>query len=270
MAAIMGILNVTPDSFSDGGQHATHDEAMNHALLMVEEGASIIDIGGESTRPGAEPVSAEEQHRRVVPVISGLAKKLPANIAISVDTRLVEVARAAIEVGARMVNDVSGGSDPEMLDLVASTSCTIVLMHMQNDPQTMQDTPQYQDVVDEVSTYLAERAQHARAAGIEQAKIVIDVGIGFGKTREHNLALMNALSSFKALGYPMLLGASRKRFMGAICRETDPKSLVGATCASTVWGAIAGVDIFRVHDVRANRQALELTQALLARQSEQP
>lgn len=259
---IMGVLNITPDSFSDGGRFLARDAALSHALSMVEEGASILDIGGESSRPGAQPVSTQQQIDRVLPVLECLRPLLPSEVVLSVDTRDPQVAAAALEGGATLVNDISGGSAPGMLETTARQGAGVVLMHMQGTPETMQQAPQYTDVVEEVLAYLLARAESAVAAGIPARHILIDPGIGFGKTRAHNLALLRALPRFVATGYPVLLGTSRKRFMGAICRETVFSELVGATCATTALGATAGVKVFRVHDVRANRQAMEVAWAI--------
>ncbi|MCS3902583.1 dihydropteroate synthase [Methylohalomonas lacus] len=261
--AIMGILNLTPDSFSDGGRYTDVERAIEHARQMVAEGAAIIDVGGESTRPGSQRVSAEEQLSRILDIIRALRGDLPADIAISVDTTRVPVAEAAIRAGANMLNDVSAGrDDPRMFALAAETGVPIAIMHMQGEPATMQDNPTYTDVVTEVRDFLLERVAVAEAAGIAREQLVIDPGIGFGKTRDHNLQLLAGLSEFVQTGYPVLLGTSRKRFMGAICQETDTSQLIGATCTTTVIGAQAGVSIFRVHDVRPNRQAIEVSKAI--------
>jgi dihydropteroate synthase len=262
---IMGILNLTPDSFSDGGRHSEVDAACAHAMRMAEEGADLIDLGGESTRPGAVPVSAESQLARVLPVLRALLGALPARVALSIDTRSPEVADACLAAGARVVNDVSGAREPGMLEVIARHGAALVLMHMQGTPATMQLEPRYQDVVAEVRDYLLARAATARAAGIPAQRIALDPGIGFGKNRAHNLALLGALDEFVACGYPVLLGTSRKRFMGAICSETEPTELLGATCATTALGVAAGVRIFRVHDVKANRQAADVAWAIAAR-----
>jgi len=260
---IMGILNVTPDSFSDGGRYASPEPAITHALAMVKEGADLIDVGGESTRPGSERVPGSEQLRRVVPVIRGLRQALPEEVGISVDTTLCEVAEAALDAGADMINDISAGrDDASMLALAADREVPVCLMHMQGTPSTMQQDPQYGDVVNEIRAFLLERADRAIAAGIPRGNIIIDPGIGFGKTREHNLALLKNLPCFVGSGYPVLLGASRKRFMGAICNELQPSSLAGATCALTAIGVAAGVCIFRVHDVAMNRQAADVAWAI--------
>lgn len=259
---LMGILNVTPDSFSDGGKFAADERAVAHALRMAQEGADIIDVGGESTRPGAQPVDPDVQIRRVVPVISALRAALPVNVALSIDTRSATVAAQAIAAGASLINDVSAASDPAMLTVAAHHGIPIVLMHMQGTPESMQNDPRYHDVVAEVLEYLLARAQTAEAAGVAHDSIILDPGIGFGKTRLHNLELLRKLSTFAAGDYPVMLGTSRKRFMGAICRETEFAELVGATCATTTLGTVFGVRIFRVHDVRENRQAVDLTWAL--------
>ncbi|MGH8659610.1 MAG: dihydropteroate synthase [Gammaproteobacteria bacterium] len=260
---IMGILNVTPDSFSDGGCYASPQLAIKHGLTMVKEGADFIDIGGESTRPGSERVPGTEQRQRVVPVIQKLRQVLPDEVAISIDTTLCEVAEAALDAGADLINDISAGrDDPSILALAAQRDVPICLMHMQGTPGSMQQDPQYGDVVDEIRGFLLERAESAIAVGIPREHIIIDPGIGFGKTREHNRALLKNLPRFVGSGYPVLLGASRKRFMGAICNELQPSSLVGATCASTAIGVAAGVRIFRVHDVAMNRQAADVAWAI--------
>jgi dihydropteroate synthase len=260
---IMGILNVTPDSFSDGGSYADAEQAAQAGMRMVAERADLVDVGGESTRPGSEPVPAREQIARVVPVIRRLRDVLPDHIAISVDTTRAEVAHAALSVGADCINDVSAGrDDPEIFPLAAECGLPIVLMHMQGTPKTMQDHPSYRDVVEEVITFLLERARAAERAGIPRTSIVLDPGIGFGKRRDDNLRLLAHLGKLVACGYPVLLGTSRKRFMGSICGETDPRALVSATVATTALGVVSGVRIFRVHDVWQNRQAADVAAAI--------
>lgn len=259
---LMGILNVTPDSFSDGGRYLTPASALAQAQLMVAQGASILDVGGESTRPGALSVSDDEQLRRVLPVLLDLRAKLPADIALSIDTRSVGVARAALGAGAQIINDVSGGRHGALLELAATTQACLVLMHMQGEPVSMQLAPRYEDVVGEVLSFLLAAAAAAEQRGVARARILLDPGIGFGKTREHNLRLLAALPRFADTGYALALGTSRKRFMGAICRETAFTALVGATCATTALGVAAGVRVFRVHDVQANRQAMEVAWAI--------
>lgn len=260
---LMGILNVTPDSFSDGGAHFDQEQAVVHALRMVEEGADLIDVGGESTRPGAARVRVEEQIRRVLPVIRKLRQQLPASLFLSIDTASALVAREALEQGATMVNDVSAGrEDREMFGVVARMGVPIVLMHMQGTPATMQDEPHYDNVVEEIREFLLARAAAAQDAGIAEDKIIIDPGIGFGKSREHNLELMAQLRRFVETGFPVLLGASRKRFMGAICRVDQYSELLGASCGATAVAVLAGVKMIRVHDVKANRQALDVVWAI--------
>ncbi len=268
---LMGILNVTPDSFSDGGLYHGRDAAIAHALQMVEQGADIIDIGGESTRPGATRVTAAEQLPRVLPVIKALQQQLPAHIPISIDTTSTRVAGAALEQGASLVNDVAAGrDDPDMFRLVAEAGVPYIIMHMQGTPGTMQDNPHYDDVVAEIRTFLLARAEAAMVAGVRPENLVIDPGIGFGKSKRDNLDLILNLDSFTATGYKVLLGASRKRFMGSICDITRYRELVGATCATTTIGVFAGVNILRVHDVTANRQALDVAWALVARRGVTP
>lgn len=268
---LMGILNVTPDSFSDGGRWLDADAAVEHGIKMCREGADVIDVGGESTRPGADRVDVSEQKRRVVGVIRKIRQRIDRefpHVVISVDTTRGDVAIAAIEAGAAILNDVSAGRDePAMFELAARHRAAIVLMHMQGTSVTMQQAPRYADVVGEILCFLEERAEAAVAAGASRSQILIDPGIGFGKTTENNLEILANLDQFVATGYPVLLGTSRKRFMGSICRQADdrqpsPMQLVGATCATTTAGVAAGVAMFRVHDVRANRQAADVAQAI--------
>ncbi len=257
---LMGVLNVTPDSFSDGGMYPSSKDAITRGLEMIEQGADIIDIGGESTRPGAERIDATEQKRRVLDVIAGLRKELPSNINISIDTTLSEVAKPALDAGATMLNDVSAGREDEsLLKLAASSNVPICLMHMQGEPGVMQDNPSYENVTREVSEYLHERAKHAESLGVDKNNVILDPGIGFGKRTQHNLELLRDLKEIVELGYPVLLGTSRKRFMGDIAREENPGRRMPATCATSALGVIAGVNIFRVHDVWQNRQALDVT-----------
>ena len=260
---IMGILDVTPDSFSDGGKFNETTPAVKHALDMMYEGADIIDVGGESTRPGSERVNADEQILRVADTIKSIREIALEEIEISIDTTLSKVAEAAIDSGASMINDVSAGNDdPQLFELAADRNVPMILMHMQGNPQTMQINPVYDDVVEDIRAYLLERAEKAIAAGIKEDNIAIDPGIGFGKTQEHNIQLMSKLERFVDTGLPVLLGASRKRFMAAICEGVESDELVGATCATTVAGVNAGVQMFRVHDVRPNRQAADVAWAI--------
>ena len=263
---LMGVLNVTPDSFSDGGLHQDLTSAVAHAHEMVVQGAEMIDIGGESTRPGADRVPVEEQLGRVIPVIRQLRQELPADVPISIDTTSTIVAGAALERGATIVNDISAGQDdPGMFGLVAEAGVPYIIMHMQGTPRTMQDNPRYTDVVAEIKSFLLQRAALARDAGVKQESLVLDPGIGFGKSRRDNLDIIVNLGKFTATGYKVMLGASRKRFMGSICDITEYSELGGATCATTAIGVFAGVDIFRVHDIKENRQALDVAWALLER-----
>lgn len=257
---LMGILNVTPDSFSDGGRFDAVDAAVAHARAMVKQGADIIDVGGESTRPGSRRVGADEQKTRILPVIEALHEALGDRAVLSIDTTRAPVAGAAIDAGAAIVNDVAAGTeDPDMLALVAEREVPIVLMHMRGEPGTMQDAPRYDDVAAEVEAYLLERAAAAETAGVARSRIVIDPGIGFGKTTAHNHALLAALPRFVATGYPVLLGTSRKRFLGP---DLPPEDRVYGTCVTTAMAVHAGVAIVRVHDVGANRQARDLAAAI--------
>jgi len=262
---VMGVCNATPDSFSDGGLLPTAEAAIAHSLDLAEQGAAIIDVGGESTRPGAEPVDQNEELRRVIPVVEGIAAAAP-QLQISIDTTKVAVAAAALEAGASYVNDVSGFTrEPAMAELVAETSCDCCLMHMSGSPQTMQDDPHYDDVVAEVCEFLSERAELALAAGIARERIALDPGIGFGKTLEHNLDLLANLGAVAALGYPVVIGLSRKRFLGELTGSEQPDQRVAATVAANVLAFERGASVFRVHDVRATVDGLKLASATLAR-----
>ncbi|MFP4145564.1 MAG: dihydropteroate synthase [Phycisphaeraceae bacterium] len=264
----MGILNVTPDSFSDGGQFAGPAAAVEQALEMAMQGAMVIDVGGESTRPGAERVPPAEQLERVLEVVravrAALDEQFPA-VHVSIDTTHRSVAEPAADAGATILNDVSAGrEDPGLLDLAAERALPIVLMHMQGEPGTMQDRPRYKDVAAEVEAFLLERAEAARKAGLPREQIVLDPGIGFGKTLAHNLRLLAHLPELVSTGYPVLLGTSRKGFIGQLSPRTAriPKERVGGTCATTALGVQAGVQLFRVHDVAANVQAAEVAHAI--------
>ncbi|MEO1880612.1 MAG: dihydropteroate synthase [Methylococcales bacterium] len=260
---IMGILNVTPDSFSDGGQFTDITAAIQQAKRMIAEGVNIIDIGGESTRPGSESVSIDEQMSRVLPVISAIRTELSETVRISIDTTSSEVANAALCAGANIINDISAGqNDHSMLTLACEHDVPIVLMHMQGSPKTMQDNPHYVDVVAEVIADLTQRIAEARHAGIKKHNIILDPGIGFGKRRDDNLKLLAHLDAIVNLGYPVLLGTSRKRFMGSLCAVSEPAELVIATAVTTAVGVMAGVQLFRVHDVRENRQAADVAWAI--------
>ena len=257
----MGIVNVTPDSFSDGGRFQDASGAVKHGLRLLEEGADLLDVGGESTRPGADPVGMDEERSRVLPVIEGLRREAPEAI-VSVDTRKAAVARDAIEAGASVVNDVSAGADAEMFDVVAASGPGMILMHMRGEPATMQQDPEYEDVVAEVRGFLAERIEAAVAAGIGRDGLCIDPGIGFGKNLEHNLALLRSIGSFRELGVAVLAGASRKRFIGELSGGADAADRRDGSLAAAVWCAAQGVDVVRVHDVGPTVQALRVADAI--------
>ncbi|MEZ5850769.1 MAG: dihydropteroate synthase [Hyphomicrobiaceae bacterium] len=258
---IMGIVNVTPDSFSDGGRHATTKAAIEHGLRLVDEGADILDIGGESTRPGSDAVPLEDELARVMPVIEGLRAKTRA--VISVDTRKAEVMRRAAAAGADVLNDVSALShDPHALAVAAESGLPVVLMHAQGDPKTMQDKPQYDDVLLDVFDYLAARIAVCVSAGIPKSRLVVDPGIGFGKLLHHNLAVMAKLSIYHGLGVPILLGASRKRTIGQLSNVPNAEDRVHGSIAAALAGIAQGVQIVRVHDVAETRQALSVWQAV--------
>ena len=257
---LMGILNVTPDSFSDGGHFLDHEAAVAHGLQMAEAGADIIDIGGESTRPGAEPVPADVELARVAPVVAALRARCGA--ALSVDTTKASVARAALEAGAHIVNDVSAcTADPAMVDALRTTGACIVLMHCRGTPKTMQDAPVYADVVAEVRDYLSERAAALAAAGVAAERIAVDPGIGFGKTLEHNMRLLGRLEAIVALGRPVVVGLSRKCMVGTLTGRPVGDRLAGSL-AGLVWCALRGAAVLRVHDVAASRDALCVAMAL--------
>ena len=258
---IMGVVNVTPDSFSDGGDFFDAERAVAHAIRLAEDGADILDIGGESTRPGAESVGTDEELRRVVPVIEKLAGKTKAKI--SIDTRKPEVAREAISLGAAIWNDVSALTySSESLITAAAMDCDIVLMHAQGDPRTMQDNPSYTDVVAEVCAFLAARISTCEAAGVERARLIADPGIGFGKSLEHNLSLLAGLDQLAVLGVPVLLGASRKRFISALDEAAPADQRLGGSIAAVLAGFAREASIFRVHDVAETRQALKIAAAI--------
>jgi dihydropteroate synthase len=256
----MGILNVTPDSFSDGGRFDGLEAAVAHAHQMAADGAAIIDVGGESTRPGSELVTLDEELSRVLPVIERLRQEVP--LPVSVDTMKAEVARRALAAGAVLVNDVTAlRHDSEMVEVVAQTGCAVCLMHMLGEPRTMQEQPRYTDVVAEVTAFLQERLQWAVERGVREEQILLDPGIGFGKTVEHNLLLIRHLDKLAALGRPIVLGSSRKRFLGAIL-GAGPGERMAGTAATTALGAVAGAAVFRVHDVRPNLEALRVAAAV--------
>jgi dihydropteroate synthase len=261
---VMGIVNATPDSFSDGGRHLAPEAALAHARRLIAEGADILDLGAESTRPGAEPVTAELELERLVPLV--VAIREGSAIPISVDTMKPEVARAAVSAGATMWNDVTAlRHAPESLAVAADLGCEVVLMHMQGEPRSMQAEPRYDDVVAEVAEFLAERAQAAMAAGVARERIWVDPGVGFGKHMiRHNLPLLAGMDRIVALGFPVLLGASRKAFIGALDNGAGPQDRLGGSIAAALAGAAAGVAAVRVHDVRETVQALAVDAAIRA------
>jgi dihydropteroate synthase len=263
---LMGIVNVTPDSFSDGGRFLECDAAIEHGRRLVGEGADIIDVGGESTRPGAEPVSAEEELRRVRPVIEGLGEVDwgPAHPQISIDTTKASVARAALDAGASLVNDVSAlRGDREMAGVVADSGAECCLMHMLGEPRTMQRDPRYDDVMDDVKAFLADRLDFAVREGIGERRVLLDPGIGFGKTVAHNLELLRRLDELSELGRPIVIGTSRKSFLGRIAGEQGDRALLAGTLASNVLALERGAGVFRVHDVAPVREALAVAAATL-------
>jgi dihydropteroate synthase len=265
-ALVMGVLNVTPDSFSDGGRYFDRASAVAHGEELAGQGAEIIDVGGESTRPKAEAVSEQEELRRVIPVIEELAGRVSA--AISIDTMKPAVARAALAAGASIVNDVGANrTDEAMWRLVAESGAGYVVMHMQGTPQTMQANPVYADVAREVGEFFEERLKRLSGCGVAAEQVTLDPGIGFGKTREHNLQLLGRLRSFTSLGRPMLLGVSRKSFLGKVGDVADAERL-SAALACTALAAEAGVQMFRTHDVAATVQALRMAEAIMARRKE--
>lgn len=258
----MGVVNVTPDSFSDGGEFLDPEAAIGQGLRLLEEGADLVDIGGESTRPGAAPVPEPEELRRVIPVIEGLVERTETRPLISIDTTKLGVAEAALEAGAGIVNDISAlRQSPEIAALCAERDAGLILMHMQGTPRTMQQDPRYEDVVSEVKRFLAERVEAAVAAGVAESRIWIDPGIGFGKTVEHNLILLARLGEIAELGPPVLAGTSRKRFLGSF-DGSPPDRRLGGTIASTLAAWQAGARVLRVHDVAPMRQALTVAEQI--------
>lgn len=258
---IMGILNVTPDSFSDGGHFVDHGKAEGHGLAMVDEGAQIIDVGGESTRPGALPVSLDDELSRVIPVIERLRKQ--SDVIISIDTMKAEVARQAVAAGADIINDVSGLRDPLMLEVAARSGVALIVMHMKGEPQTMQTNPVYEDVVREVRDFFVAQMQRLQQAGIESSRIAFDPGFGFGKALEHNLALMRNLASLRVAGRPLVVGVSRKSMIAKLINDADMEQRYWPTVAWTAWMRDAGADVFRVHDVKGNFEAMRMMEAIV-------
>jgi dihydropteroate synthase len=265
VATLMGIVNVTPDSFSDGGLFLDPGRAIEHGRRLASEGARVLDIGGESTRPGAAPVSASEELERVGPVIEALAGPGGAGATVSIDTSKAAVAEAALDAGATWVNDVTAlRADPELAGLCAERRCEVVLMHMLGTPRTMQEDPRYDDVVADVKAFLAARVEAAVGAGIEERRIMVDPGIGFGKTLAHNLELLHRLDELRELGRPIVIGSSRKSFLGKLTGR-DPDARLGGSVASNVLALAAGADVFRVHEVGAVGEALQVAEAILGR-----
>lgn len=258
---VMGVVNLTPDSFSDGGRFSSHQEGLAHARMLIKEGADLLDLGGESTRPGAEAVSAAVELERVLTVLEAL---VPEGVPLSIDTSKPEVAKAALAAGAEIVNDVTAGSDPAMFGVVAATGAGLILMHMQGNPRTMQTQPRYEDVVAEVKAFLADRAGAAQEQGVLPDRIALDPGIGFGKTFEHNLSLVRHLGALRTLGFPLVLGASRKRFLGQITGVEDPARRDLASAVVAALTIERGADILRVHNVAACREAVAVAVAIVA------
>lgn len=259
---IMGVLNVTPNSFFDKGKFFDKKNAIDHALAMVSQGADIIDIGGESTRPGAKEISAREEHDRVMPVIEAVIKKIKKPV--SIDTRKAVVAREALKAGASIINDVSAlRHDPAMADVAARYNAAVILMHMKGEPETMQNSPRYKDLIREISVYLKESVKIAVKAGVKKEDIILDPGIGFGKTLAHNLEILRRLKYFKALGYFLCIGTSRKSFIGKILGSDHPDDRLTGTIATCVAAIMNGADILRVHDVREAVQAARVTDSII-------
>jgi dihydropteroate synthase len=258
---LLGILNATPDSFSDGGEFFDRDAATRQAEEMLDEGARIIDVGGESTRPGSDPVGPKEELRRTMPVIRGILEARP-GATVSIDTYRASTAEAALDTGALIINDVSALGDPKMAGLVAERGVRIILMHMLGEPKSMQQDPRYEDVVREVRDFLAGRAEQAIRAGVKEENIILDPGIGFGKTIRHNLELLNDLHALVGLGFPVLVGASRKSFLGKVAGTDGAKDRLFGTVATSVMAYERGATFFRVHDVRPNREALAVAAAI--------
>ncbi len=256
---VMGILNVTPDSFSDGGRFLDASSALAHGIRLVEEGADIVDVGGESTRPSSEPVPEEEELRRVIPVVEALASKTPAPI--SIDTRKASVAAAALAAGATIVNDVSAGGDPDMFPVVKAAGAGMVLMHMQGEPKTMQAEPHYGDVVAEVKEFLAQRMEAAVFAGVGPQHLALDPGIGFGKNLDHNLRLLHHVDALRDLGRPIMVGPSRKRFIGAVLDLPELERVEG-TAGVVAWTVARGAHIVRVHDVKEIVRVVRMVDAI--------
>lgn len=260
---IMGIVNVTPDSFSDGGKFYNKNKAIDYGLRLLEEGAVILDIGGESTRPGSQAIDVEEEIDRTVPVIEGLKGKAPF---ISVDTRNAATMRAALKAGANAVNDISGLTyDSESLSVAAEAQVPVFIMHSRGTPQDMQKNPFYNNVIDDVYTFFEERLEACRSARIEKKNVILDIGIGFGKTLEHNLLLLGNIKRFHDFGCPLLLGVSRKSFIAGISKDEPPDLRLPGSLSAALWGLSQGVQVFRVHDVAETKQAFDVYEAISGR-----
>ena len=267
-ARVVGIVNVTPDSFSDGGEHASLEDAVAHGLTLAEEGADVLDVGGESTRPGAPEVPIDEELRRVVPVITQLARET--GLPISVDTSKPEVMRAAVDAGAGMINDVHALRRDGALEAAAGLGVPVVLMHMLGEPRSMLDDPRYDDVVAEVHRFLAERIFAAEMAGIDKKRIIVDPGFGFGKTRDHNLLLLAQLERFTELGVPLMAGLSRKKTIGDLTGRAEPRDRIHGSMAAHLIAAQRGARLLRVHDVAATVDALKVLEAVAAQPAPRP
>jgi len=259
---VMGVLNVTPDSFSDGALHDDPAKAVAWGERLISEGAAIVDVGGESTRPGAHELAESEEIARVRPVVSRLKAE---GVPLSVDTRHAAVANACVEAGASIINDIAGFRDPAMIEVAVGCDAGLVVMHMLGTPETMQFTPRYDDVVREVGGFLLAQATVLEAAGVARERIVLDPGIGFGKTLEHNLALLRGIPRLAELGYPILVGSSRKRFIGELSGEPEPRERLGGSVAAALWAVQAGASVVRVHDVAVTAQALAVMDAIESR-----
>jgi dihydropteroate synthase len=259
---VVGILNITPDSFFDGSHYLRLNKAYEHALKLIEEGADMLDVGGESTRPGSKPVSLEEEKKRVLPLIKKLAKEV--NVLISIDTTKASLAYEAVHEGASVINDISGFTmDPEMVSTVAKTKATVILGHIQGAPQNMQVSPRYENVVDDVNIYFKRQLGLAQNAGVAKSKIILDPGIGFGKTLEHNLEVLNHMDEFLQHECPLMVGVSRKSFIGKIQNDNGPQDRLAGSLAAAVLCYQKGVKYFRVHDVKETKQALSVTKEIL-------
>jgi len=258
---IMGIVNITPDSFSDGGKFLEAKKAIEHAEKLVAEGADILDIGGESTRPGAEPISVEKEIHRVIPVIEALVKKI--KIPISIDTSKPEVADIALQAGAQIVNDITGLRDPVMRGIVVKYKASAIIMHMQGEPSDMQKNPEYQDVIGDILDFFWERVRICEEVGIKREKLILDPGIGFGKTLKHNLAILHNLEKLHALELPLCLGVSRKSFIGQLTENIPAEERLEGTLAANILALANGVQIFRVHDVKSHRKAFAVAEEIL-------